>query len=159
MRDKETIKQDIINAFHLRHATKEFDSNKKISDEDFHFILEAGRLSPSSFGFEPWRFVVVQNAELREKIKQSSWGAYSKLPDASHFLIILARTKLDTIYNSDYLQNHLRNVSQMPKEFIGKFLERVEEFQRDDFKLLDGDRPLYFVKATTGAISEYFLIF
>ncbi|WP_245835815.1 NAD(P)H-dependent oxidoreductase [Virgibacillus ndiopensis] len=132
-----------MDAFYFRHATKEFDPDKKISDDDFHFILETGRLSPSSFGFEPWRFVVVQNPELREKIKHTSWGAFSKLPEASHFLIILARTKLDTIYNSDYLKNHLRDVSQFPEELLGKFLERVEEFQRDDFNLLDGDRPLY----------------
>lgn len=143
LRDKENLKQEILDAFHFRHATKEFDPDKKISDDDFRFILETGRLSPSSFGFEPWRFVVVQNSELREKIKHTSWGAFSKLPEASHFVIILARTKLDTIYNSDYLKDHLLNVSQFPEEHLEKFLERVDEFQRDDFKLLDGDRPLF----------------
>ncbi len=143
MRNKDTLKQEIMDAFHFRHATKEFDPDKQIPDEDFRFILETGRLSPSSFGFEPWRFVVVQNPELREKIKQASWGAFSKLPAASHFVIFLARTKVDTIYNSDYLQDHLKNVSQFPEEILEKFLSRVEEFQRDDFKLLDGDRPLY----------------
>ncbi|WP_110928179.1 NAD(P)H-dependent oxidoreductase [Bacillus massiliglaciei] len=143
MRNKEELKQEILDAFHFRHATKEFDPNKKISDEDFRFILETGRLSPSSFGFEPWRFVVVQSSELREKIKNHSWGAFSKLPDASHFVIFLARTKRDTQYNSDYLQDHLKNVTKFPEEHLEKFLQRVEEFQRDDFKLLDGDRPLY----------------
>ncbi|WP_462409330.1 NAD(P)H-dependent oxidoreductase [Neobacillus sp. Marseille-QA0830] len=141
--DKDTLKREIIDAFYFRHATKEFDPEKQISDDDFHLILEAGRLSPSSFGFEPWRFVVVQNPELREKIKHTSWGAFSKLPDASHFVIILARTKLDTIYHSDYLKDHLMNVSQMPEEFLGRFLHRVEEFQREDFNMLEGDRPLY----------------
>lgn len=143
LRDKETVKQEILDAFQFRHATKEFDPDKKISDEDFHFILETGRLSPSSFGFEPWRFVVIQNSKLREKIKDSSWGAFSKLPDASHFVILLARTKKDTIYHSDYLRDHLLNVSHFPKDLIDGFLTRVEEFQRDDFNLLDGDRPLY----------------
>ncbi|QDP41931.1 NAD(P)H-dependent oxidoreductase [Radiobacillus deserti] len=143
MRDKNELKKDILDAFTFRHATKEFDPNKKISDDDFRFILETGRLSPSSFGFEPWRFVVVQNPELRDKIKHSSWGAFSKLPDASHFVVYLARTKVDTVYDSKYLKDHLLNVSKFPEEMLGKFLERVEEFQRDDFKLLDGDRPLY----------------
>ncbi|WP_417897249.1 nitroreductase family protein [Bacillus haimaensis] len=50
---------------HLRLATKEFDPSKTISDDDFEFILETGRLSPSSFSTEPWRFVVVQNEQLR----------------------------------------------------------------------------------------------
>ncbi|HCG4536046.1 NAD(P)H-dependent oxidoreductase [Ureibacillus chungkukjangi] len=143
MSNKEDLKQEILKAYHFRHATKEFDANKVISDDDFRFILETGRLSPSSFGFEPWRFVVVQSSELREKIKNSSWGAFSKLPDASHFVIILARTKLDTMYNSDYLQDHLRNVTHFPEEHLATFLERVEEFQRDDFKLLDGARHIF----------------
>ena len=143
MSNKETLKQEILEAYYFRHATKEFDSDKKISDDDFHFILETGRLSPSSFGFEPWRFVVIQNSELRKKIKNSSWGAFSKLPDASHFVIILARTKLDTMFNSDYLQDHLRNVTHFPEEHLGMFLDRVEEFQRNDFKLLDGNRHIF----------------
>ncbi|SET23129.1 hypothetical protein SAMN05216389_10777 [Oceanobacillus limi] len=143
MHNKENLKQEILDAFHFRHATKEFDPNKTISDEDFRFILETGRLSPSSFGFEPWRFVVVQNPELREKIKQTSWGAFGKLPDASHFVIYLARTKQDTIYNSDYLKDHLRNIAQFPEEILDTFLQRVEAFQREDFELLEGDRPLF----------------
>lgn len=143
MRNKEELKQEIMDAFHFRHSTKQFDPDKKIPEDDFRFILETGRLSPSSFGFEPWRFVVVQNEELRDNIKHTSWGAHGKLPEASHFVVILARTKLDTKYDSDYLQDHMKNVMQVPEEYIGKFLERVEEFQKDDFKLLDGDRALF----------------
>jgi nitroreductase len=67
-------KQEIIEAFQFRHATKKFDPNKRISDDDFKTILEAGRLSPSSVGYEPWKFVVVQNKELREKLREVSWG-------------------------------------------------------------------------------------
>jgi len=46
-------KQDILNAYNFRHACKLYDPSKKISDEDLRFILETGRLSPSSFGLEP----------------------------------------------------------------------------------------------------------
>lgn len=63
-----TTKDQILSAYEFRHATKEFDSHKKISDSDFDFILETGRLSPSSFGFEPWKFVVVQSKAMREKL-------------------------------------------------------------------------------------------
>lgn len=42
-------KQEILDAFHFRHACKQYDPTKKISAEDFDFILETGRLSPSSF--------------------------------------------------------------------------------------------------------------
>lgn len=59
-----------IEAMKFRHATKKFDSSKKISDKDFNIILEYGILSPSSFGFEPWKFIVIQNEELRTKLKE-----------------------------------------------------------------------------------------
>ena len=62
---------------------------RKISDEDFNTILETGRLSPSSLGLEPRHFVVVQNKELREKLKAYSWGAQKQLDTASHFVLIL----------------------------------------------------------------------
>ncbi|MDT9027069.1 MULTISPECIES: NAD(P)H-dependent oxidoreductase [Rossellomorea] len=143
MAGKEQVKQDILDAYHFRHATKEFDPNKKVSDEDFQFIMETGRLSPSSFGFEPWRFVVIQNPELREKIKNTAWGAYGKLPEASHFVVILARTKKDTKYDSQYLQDHFKNVKNLPEDHMAKYLEKIEQFQKVDFDLLDGNRPLY----------------
>jgi nitroreductase len=141
--NKDQLKQEILDAFHFRHATKQFDPDKKIPEDDFRFILETGHLSPSSFGFEPWRFLVIEDPKLREKIKNASWGAYTKLPEASHFVIFLARTRKDTKYDSEYLKDHLVNVSQFPEEVLDKFLGRVEEFQKEDFKLLDGDRPLY----------------
>ena len=85
MRDK------FLDAMMFRHACKEFDDSKKISDEDFAKILEIGRLSPSSFGFEPWKFLVIQDTTLRSKLKEIVWGAQGTLPSASHYLIILAR--------------------------------------------------------------------
>ncbi|EYN63857.1 hypothetical protein W151_01434 [Staphylococcus aureus DAR3758] len=45
------MNQTIMDAFHFRHATKQFDPQKKVSKEDFETILESGRLSPSSLGF------------------------------------------------------------------------------------------------------------
>jgi nitroreductase len=143
MRNKEILKEEILKVFHFRHATKQFDPGKKIPADDFRIILETGRLSPSSFGFEPWRFVVVQNPELREKIKNTAWGAFGKLPEASHFVIILARTIMDTKYDSEYLRNHFTNFKRLPEDHMAKYLQRIEEFQKIDFNLLDGDRPLY----------------
>lgn len=143
MRNKEELKQEILAAYNFRHATKEFDPTKKIPEDDMHFILETGRLSPSSFGTEPWKFLVIEDPELLDKIKQSSWGAYTKIPAASHFVILLARTKVDTVYNSAYLKDQLTNVSKLPAEIIPKMIERIEEFQKDDFQLLDGDRALF----------------
>ncbi|WP_234969307.1 NAD(P)H-dependent oxidoreductase [Bacillus massilinigeriensis] len=136
-------KEEILQAFHFRHATKEFDPSRKIPEEDFDFILETGRLSPSSFGFEPWRFLVIESKELREKIRNTAWGAYGKLPEASHFVVILARTIKDTKYDTDYLKDHFSKVKELPNDMMEKYLERIEEFQKEDFRLLEGNRPLF----------------
>ena len=74
----------------FRHACKVFDENKKISAGEFDFILEAGRLSPSSTGLEQWDFLVVQNKELREKIKAVSWNQV-QITSCSHLLVVLAK--------------------------------------------------------------------
>ena len=66
------MQDTIIKAFNFRHATKEFDAQKKISESDFNTILETGRLSPSSLGLEPWRFIVVENEALKDKLKPYS---------------------------------------------------------------------------------------
>ena len=86
-------KQTVLHAFHFRHACKSYDATKKISADDFAYILETAHLSPSSFGLEPWRFLVVQNPALREELRDIAWGAADKIMDCSHFVILLARTQ------------------------------------------------------------------
>lgn len=54
---------DIKQALEFRYATKAFDSSKKISQENIELLLEAARLAPSSYGFEPWNIIVVQEDE------------------------------------------------------------------------------------------------
>jgi len=142
MEENTLTKQAVLDAFRFRHATKEFDPTKKISDDDFAYILEAARLSPSSVGYEPWKFVVVQNPELREKLKQVSWGAQGQLPTASHFVIILARTIKDTKYDSDYVKHQMLNVKKFPPELFDKIKERYKEFQEEDLNLLENERTM-----------------
>ena len=86
-------KQTVLDAFNFRHACKSYDAAKKIPADDFAYILETARLSPSSFGLEPWRFLVVQNRTLRQELRGIAWGAAEKIMDCSHFVILLARTQ------------------------------------------------------------------
>lgn len=133
---------DILAAFQFRHACKQFDSVKKIAPDDFSLILEAGRLSPSSFGFEPWRFVVIQNDGLREKLKAVTWGAQGTLPTASHYVAILCR-KDDMRFDSDYIAGFMRDVQKLPADIVEKKLQRYRKFQEQDFRLLDSPRALF----------------
>jgi nitroreductase len=84
-------KQEIIEALNKRYAVKTFDKNKKVSDEDLNTILESARLAPSSIGIEPWKFFVIENEEIREKLRAVSHDQ-TKVTDASHIIVITYRT-------------------------------------------------------------------
>lgn len=134
-------KQEILDAFNYRHATKVYDKSKKISEEDFNFILETGRLSPSSFGFEPWKFLIVQSLDLRERLMKIAPGAEHKLKGASHFVIILAR--INVRYDSEYIINHMKSVQKLPDEFIEMLVKGLKGFQETQWKLTESERALF----------------
>ncbi len=76
-------------AMDFRHACKLFDETKKISDKEIREILEAGRKSPSSFGMEPWKFLVITNEELKAKVRPYCWNQV-QVTSCSHLVVILA---------------------------------------------------------------------
>ncbi len=143
MDNNETKKQEIIKAFQFRHATKEFDPSKRISDDDFSFILETARLSPSSMGLEPWKFLVIKNDNLKQKLAQVSWGAVKQLPSASHFIIVLARTMTDTKYDTEYFAYQMKEIRQFSDELFAEKIQTYKTFQEDDLHLLDNERTMF----------------
>lgn len=134
--------KDIIEAFQFRHATKEFDATKKLSDQDINFILQTANLSPSSFGFEPWHFIVVQDQELREFLKPVAWGAPVKLDTASHFVLGLSMKAQETKWDADYIIHMMKEVKQFPDDVVEIYSKFYREFQERDFKL-DTDEKLF----------------
>lgn len=83
------MQNDFIKAMDFRHACKLFDETKKIPDETMRYILEAGRKSPSSFGQEGWKFLVITNDALKAKLKPACWDQV-QITSCSHLVVILA---------------------------------------------------------------------
>lgn len=135
-------KKDILEAFNFRHACKEFDATKTLTQEDINFILKTANLSPSSFGFEPWHFVVIQNKELRELLKPVAWGAPLKLDTASHFILGLSMKAPLTKWDSDYIMRMMKEVKKFPEDVITAYSKFYREFQEQDFDL-DTDKKLF----------------
>ena len=133
---------EILSAFNFRHACKIFDSTRKISETDFNLILESARLSPSSFGFEPWHFVIVQNPNLRNLLKPSAWGAPVKLDTASHFILVLTMKSPLIKWNADNVLDFMRNVQHLSEDLITPRIKLFQQFQNIDFDLTD-DRKLF----------------
>jgi nitroreductase len=128
-------KQEILDAFSFRHACKTFNAEKKISDEDFDFILETGRLSPSSFGFEPWHFVVVQNMKKREALSKTFWGGEGKWQTASHLVFALAKKEKDMKPGSDYLNHVMKDVHEIPEDISNYITAAFTKFTDEDYEL------------------------
>ena len=83
------MNNDFLDAMAFRHACKVFDENKKISKEDIKSILEVARVSPSSFGMEAWKFLVITNEELKTRLRPACWDQV-QITSCSHLVVVLA---------------------------------------------------------------------
>lgn len=86
---------ELNQALNWRYATKVFDANQQINDETFDALLQSLRLSPSSFGLQPWKFIVVENADLRQQLRAQSWNQ-PQVTDASHLIVLCAKEAVST---------------------------------------------------------------
>ncbi|MEG9481779.1 NAD(P)H-dependent oxidoreductase [Mannheimia sp. HC-2023] len=132
-------KDDVLNAFHYRASTRSYDGNKKIPAEDMNYILELGRLSPSSVGSEPWQFIVLQNPKLRQAIKPYCWGIPT-METSSHIVVILAKknARFDSQYFAEIMDR--RGLEGEARE---KAMAVYKKFQEQDIGILDNERSLF----------------
>lgn len=79
-------KEQLLAGLNWRYATKQFDPSRKISPEDWAVLEEALTLSPSSGGLQPWKFLVITDPVIREKLLPASFGQ-SQIKDASHLVV------------------------------------------------------------------------
>lgn len=133
-------KQQVLDAFHFRAATRAYDPTRKISKEDFAYLLELARLSPSSVGSEPWQFLVIQNSVVRQALKPVSWGMATQVDDASHLVVILA--KKNARYDSAFLREALEKRG-LTEEQMAKAIAVYQQFQSRDMGIADNERALF----------------
>lgn len=113
-------------ALEWRYATKKFDATKKISDADWEQLRNALTFAPSSYGTQPWKFLVIENPEVREKLKTASWNQ-TQVTDASHYVVLLYKEKMDA-------------------DFIQKYIQRMAEVRNTSLESLDGYKNLMMEK-------------
>lgn len=104
---------DIIEDLNWRYACKKFDATKKITDEDFNTLLDSLRLTASSFGLQPWKFVVVESGELREKLVDASWKQ-EQVRDASHLIVLC----IPDVMDEKFVMNYLESMARIQKKDI-----------------------------------------
>jgi len=81
---------ELLSALNWRYATKAFDPSRKIPAETWSALEESLVLTPSSFGLQPWKFIVIQDAALRETLVGHSWGQ-RQVADCSHFVVFAVK--------------------------------------------------------------------
>ena len=109
---------NIIEALNWRYATKQFDSSKKISDEDLNTLVESLRLSPSSFGLQPWKFVLVEDKEKREALLSKSWNQ-RQVVDASHLFVLCRYEKFTDVDVDRFIKDTAIKRGQQLEEIEG----------------------------------------
>lgn len=146
--DAQALEARIRAAYEFRHATKVFDSTRKIPDAQLQLILDTGRLSPTSFGLEPWQMLVVQSEAARQRLHPHVWGGNGKFADhdgqlvtASHVVLFLAHTSQTMAAASPYLKDHLLTVKGFEEGSADWLISAYDQFQREHFDLTD-DRKI-----------------
>ena len=85
--------QQLLNALNWRYATKVFDSGRKIPADVWQTLEHALALSPSSYGLQPYRFLVINDPAKRAELLPHSWNQ-KQVVDASHYIVFTARTRM-----------------------------------------------------------------
>jgi nitroreductase len=116
----------LLDALKWRYATKKFDASKRIPEETWEILEHSLALTPSSFGLQPWQFLVVENPELRAGLRAASWGQ-SQVTDASHLVVFTARTDLGEDDIGRWI-DRLSNVQGTPVEALAPLRSVISGF-------------------------------
>jgi len=76
-----------------RYATKKFDATKRIDPITWAALEESLVLTPSSYGLQPWKFLVITDPELKAKLRPVSWNQ-AQVEDCSHHVVFLVKKNL-----------------------------------------------------------------
>jgi len=115
----------LIEDLNWRHAAKAYDSTKKVSQEDLDKILEAARLAPTSSGLQPFRLIVVENQDLKEKMVSGAFNP-EVMRDCSHVLVFAAwdsysNEKIDKVYD------HHTDVRDLPQGRFSSYTDMIKD--------------------------------
>lgn len=115
----------LIENLQWRHAVKAYDPTKKVAEEDVQKILEAARLAPTSSGLQPFRVIVVESQELKEKMVTGALNP-EVMKECSHVLVFAAwdhysDEKIDRVYDRHTDERNL------PRGRFGSYTDKLKE--------------------------------
>ncbi|MFK7962210.1 MAG: nitroreductase family protein [Phycisphaerales bacterium] len=120
-----------LDAIRARRSVKQFDADHVMPDADLRTILEAAMQAPTSFNIQHWRFVVVRDAELRQKIRAVG-NDQAQMTDASVLIVMTADVNAWKKDPARYWRNAPDEVAELLVNWMGPFHEGRTELQRDE---------------------------
>ncbi len=94
--------ESLLTALNWRYATKSFDASRTISPEVWDALAQSLVLTPSSFGLQPWKFLVITSPDLKARLRPHCWGQ-SQVTDCSHLLVLCAKQEMDAAYVDQFI--------------------------------------------------------
>ncbi|MEI8229916.1 MAG: NAD(P)H-dependent oxidoreductase [Candidatus Peregrinibacteria bacterium] len=119
----------IIDDLQWRYAVKKFDPTKKLTQKQLNQLLEALRLAPSSFGIQPFKFLVIEDPQLRATIRTHAWNQ-SQITDASHLIALCALRTL----TPEHIQAYTANIAatrNVPAESVQPYRDRMLQYVKE----------------------------
>ncbi len=98
----------LLSQLRWRYATKKFDPARKIPEQDWETLEEALILTPSSYGLQPWKFVVITDPAVKAQLPEISWNQ-RQVQDASHTVVFARRLDL----TEEYIDRYLSRIAQV----------------------------------------------
>ncbi|MEZ5325673.1 MAG: nitroreductase family protein [Verrucomicrobiales bacterium] len=121
-----------LEAIYERRAIKQFDPDHQLTQEEETTLLEAAIQAPTSFNIQHWRFVVLRDPALREKIRKEFGNDQAQMTDASLLILMTADTKAWKKNPARYWQHAPKEVADLLVGWMGPFHEGREWLQRDE---------------------------
>lgn len=153
------MKQELLTQLNWRYATKVFDPNKKLTQEEIEYLLDAIQLSPSSYGLQAWRCLVITDMETRKKLRTVSFNQ-PQITDSSCLFVFCSKNDIDEKYVENYfhLISQTRNVDLSKLEAFQKTVKSSVVNHTEESKAVWLGKQVYLALGlllTTCAINGY----
>jgi nitroreductase len=113
-----------LEALSRRYSVKKFNA-EIIPPETLHNILESGKLSASSLGLQPYKILIVESKEMKEKLIPAFYNP-SQISTCSHLIVIISKKTLDESYINGYFR-HISEVRETPAEKLDPFRNSINQ--------------------------------
>lgn len=119
----------VLESLNWRYAVKKFDASRKVTEADWQTLEQALLLAPSSFGLQPYKFVVVTDAQLKAELTPAAYGQ-AQIADCSH-LVVIAYKKVLNDADVEHFAERIAEVRGAARESLAEYENTMKTAARN----------------------------